>query len=359
MKAAFIQFEVLRPPTPWLASTLLHAGVAGLLLAVSFPADRTKSPARATPIYLMALPVEPTTPLSPPKAIAPLRHFVPRPQLPSPLSGPAPTEPVPRMAAIRRTEAPAPKIELPPPPGAAPSETDMREMSWTAPAPPPVHSLRTGEFGAVAVVQPEVPSLAVAVGSFAGAAPRRETALSRGQTLDAGFGSGTAVPGDALRHVVARAPGGFAAAQAAVQPPQREEARSGDFGHPELPAAPLTAKVAPVGAGFGAVAQATRPRSVAVVAPAAVRTALDIQLKPKPEYTAEARRLNIEGEVVLEVLLGADGKARVIRVVTGLGHGLDESARHAALAIAFRPSLSGGRPVDTRAVVRIAFQLAY
>ena len=249
----------------------------------------------------------------------------------------------------------------------------MRDMAWTAPAPPPVHSLRTGEFGAVAAARLEAPALAVAVGSFAGAAAGRETAPARGQTLDAGFGSGTAVPRDALRRAVAAVPDGFGAAQAAAHPPQREGAGSGGFGT-ELPAAPLTAKVAPVEGRFGAVAQAPRPRSVAVAAPAAVRTELEIQLKPKPEYTAEARRLNIEGEVVLEVLFGADGKARSDRlavavhgdagfaelvVVQGLGHGLDESAQHAAMAIAFRPSLSGGRPVDTRAVVRIAFQLAY
>ena len=358
MKTAFIQFDVLQSPTPWLASAVLHTGVAGLLLAVSFPAEWTEPLTRATPIYLMPLPVDPPAPPAPPKAIAPMRHFAPPPRAPSALPSPTSAEPAPRMVAIRRTEAPAPKIELPPPPGAAPLETDMRDMAWTAPAPPPVHSLRTGEFGAVAAARLEAPALAVAVGSFAGAAAGRETAPARGQTLDAGFGSGTAVPRDALRRAVAAVPDGFGAAQAAAHPPQREGAGSGGFGT-ELPAAPLTAKVAPVEGRFGAVAQAPRPRSVAVAAPAAVRTELEIQLKPKPEYTAEARRLNIEGEVVLEVLFGADGEARVIRVVQGLGHGLDESAQHAAMAIAFRPSLSGGRPVDTRAVVRIAFQLAY
>ena len=46
--------------------------------------------------------------------------------------------------------------------------------------------------------------------------------------------------------------------------------------------------------------------------------------KPTPAYTAEARNLRIEGEVVLEVVFEASGKLRVLRVVQGLGHGLDE-----------------------------------
>src|SRR2546429_2735180 len=49
-----------------------------------------------------------------------------------------------------------------------------------------------------------------------------------------------------------------------------------------------------------------------------------------PAYTEEARRLRIEGEVVLEVVFGASGKLHVVRVVRGLGHGLDENAVRAA-----------------------------
>ena len=86
---------------------------------------------------------------------------------------------------------------------------------------------------------------------------------------------------------------------------------------------------------------------------------LQILIKPRPDYTDEARRQQIEGEVLLELLFPASGETRVVRLVRGLGHGLDESAMAAARAIRFRPAEQAGVPVDTTAVVHIVFQLAY
>ena len=59
---------------------------------------------------------------------------------------------------------------------------------------------------------------------------------------------------------------------------------------------------------------------------------LDDMLKPKPAYTREARDLGLEGEVVLDVLFTASGDVRVLTVMRGLGHGLDEAAVRAAQA---------------------------
>lgn len=80
--------------------------------------------------------------------------------------------------------------------------------------------------------------------------------------------------------------------------------------------------------------------------------------KPTPTYTAEARSLRIEGEVVLEVVFEASGKLRIVRVVQGLGHGLDEAAMHAAEQIRFKPAKRDGQPSDYTALVHIVFQLA-
>jgi TonB family protein len=91
----------------------------------------------------------------------------------------------------------------------------------------------------------------------------------------------------------------------------------------------------------------------------AISSAAEILLKPRPAYTDEARRLQIEGEVLLEVLFAASGEARVLRMVRGLGHGLDENAIAAARAIQFRPARRGDAAVDSTAVVHISFQLAY
>jgi TonB family protein len=80
--------------------------------------------------------------------------------------------------------------------------------------------------------------------------------------------------------------------------------------------------------------------------------------KPTPAYTAEARNLRIEGEVVLEVVFEASGKLRIVRVVQSLGHGLDEAAVHAAEQIRFKPAKRDGQPSDYTALVHIVFQLA-
>jgi TonB family protein len=82
---------------------------------------------------------------------------------------------------------------------------------------------------------------------------------------------------------------------------------------------------------------------------------LTIREKPSPAYTREARELRVEGEVPLEVF---DGRVQVLRLVRGLGHGLDESAVRAAEKIRFSPAQREGQAVDISAVVHIVFQLS-
>jgi TonB family protein len=86
---------------------------------------------------------------------------------------------------------------------------------------------------------------------------------------------------------------------------------------------------------------------------------VEITFKPNPVYTDEARALKLEGEVLLEVLFGADGTLHVNRVVRGLGHGLDEAAVAAANKMRFKPALRMGQPVDSTAIVHVSFQMAY
>jgi TonB family protein len=87
-------------------------------------------------------------------------------------------------------------------------------------------------------------------------------------------------------------------------------------------------------------------------------TPVEILSKPKPDYTEEGRKLRIDGEVRLEVLFTSNGQVHVIRVLQGLGYGLDEQATKAAERIKFKPALHEGQAVDSTAVVHIIFQLA-
>jgi TonB family protein len=95
-----------------------------------------------------------------------------------------------------------------------------------------------------------------------------------------------------------------------------------------------------------------------VVSEVAKKTPVEIISKPTPTYTEEARKLRIEGEVLLEVMFEASGRLRVLRVVRGLGHGLDENAQRAAEQIRFKPAMKDGQPADSTATVHIIFQLA-
>ena len=88
-------------------------------------------------------------------------------------------------------------------------------------------------------------------------------------------------------------------------------------------------------------------------------TSVDILEKPHPVYTAEGRSLKIEGDVVLDMVFLANGSIQINRVISGLGHGLDEAAQRAAQQIKFKPAKREGQPVDFPARVRIEFRLAY
>lgn len=113
-------------------------------------------------------------------------------------------------------------------------------------------------------------------------------------------------------------------------------------------------------AGFGDadVPAAPTAHSRQADSAAAKITPAEIISKPIPNYTEEARRLRIEGEVLLEVVLAASGQVHVLRIVRGLGHGLDDSAVRAAEQIRFKPALRDGQPADSTAVLHIIFQLA-
>jgi TonB family protein len=142
---------------------------------------------------------------------------------------------------------------------------------------------------------------------------------ARGVVASTGFGNGVAT-GNA-----------HASSQAAV--------RSAGFGDADVPA-PATVQ--------------SRPAAQA----AAKIVPVEILSKEKPIYTEEARAKHIEGEVLIEAVFEATGKIRVLRIVRGLGYGLDEAAVRAAQQIRFKPELKDGQPSDSTAVVHIFFQLA-
>ncbi len=80
--------------------------------------------------------------------------------------------------------------------------------------------------------------------------------------------------------------------------------------------------------------------------------------QPKPAYTQEARDAKIEGTVVLEAVIGADGMVSDFKVLKALGYGLDESAIDTIGRYwRFSPALLNGQPVNVRASIEVSFRL--
>jgi len=289
----------------WL-SVVLHAVVAVVLIVVPIRASEEPSAPSMRSRMVFVLPATELVKLPPvpvavprlPAPPAPPRRELARAEVPEPL----PVTPI----VARPVEPPAPLV-----PAAAPAFE--RSIERPVIQRPP----ETGLFERTNGAQTSQAAAAVTTGGFGStAASPRDAANGLGAVTTGGFGSGAA------------APRGAANGSGEVQT-----------------------------AGFDQRASAPAQPSVAAVKKP-IDLPVEIVFKPTPEYTDEARSARVEGTVSLEVEFTAAGDLRVLRVVRGLGHGLDEAAHRAALGIRFKPAQSAGRPVDSRATVHITFRLS-
>ncbi len=291
---------------------------------------------------------------------------------------PPPPEPLPPVPHIKVTPPPvivdAPrKIELPKPVPEAP-KPEIVHMNTPMPALPPA--------APKAVVAPPQPK----VGLFASPKTTTQANNMAAPTVQAGgFGNpaGVAANPNATRPSATPTIGSFNAAPGANQGAGAARAGvaqgvgfssgvangvHGGTSHGAVAAAGFNNGVVggtPGGsassrgvatAGFGSpvgasATPAPKAQAVNFVAP-------EVLSEPKPQYTDEARQLKIQGEVTLQVKFGADGKVEVLRVVSALGHGLDEQAERVAQQIRFKPAARNGQPVDQITMIHILFQLA-
>jgi TonB family protein len=275
----------------------------------------------------------------PPKVEQPPKITIPKPQpeppKPTPVKIPTP-EVAPVIAAPPKAVAPPPQPKV----GLFKSATPTQVANNNA-AP----SLKVGGFGDPVGVTPNPnatkPANVAAVGAFNAApgAGQGAGAARQGSVKGTSFGAGVAngVPGGKDRGTVASAGFSNGVIGGTGAPGNHGTVASGGFGTP-----------ASSGAGGTHVAKVEEPASTPIV----------VVAKPLPQYTTEAKQLKIEGDVTLEVRFTASGQVQVLRIVNGLGHGLDEQARLAAERIRFKPATKNGAPVDQVSVIRISFQLA-
>ncbi len=273
--------------------------------------------------------------------------------------------PAPEVAASRPAPPPTPTREPPPPPPQA-SEPMAR-----ATPPPATPEVRTRVFAAAEPVEPAATPKPREIRSnvFGAAEPSADAPASAPRRAVTGIFTSSPRPGDVkvAAPTGPRAETGAFADAAGASSRGRTENRPravASTGFANAGATPTPSSAAPVGSGsvergsfgdFVVVARPSRPRETTRPEP---DIPVEIISKPKPLYTDEARRLRVEGEVVLEVTFAATGRLSIHRIVQGLGHGLDEAAVDAARSIDFKPARRAGQPVDYRATLRVVFQLA-
>jgi protein TonB len=228
-------------------------------------------------------------------------------------------------------------VEVPPRPSLPPPLPAIPPPVVTAPVIRPIKATITADAPSVRAEPSPVPAL--------GAATIPNLQKPRGGVKTGGFGDPNGLP-DSVR--TARAP---------------DVAQLGRFNLPPGTAgsqAPGPSGVVRQGLFADAhFAQAARKSSTDGETSSLAKP-MEILFKPRPTYTTAALSKKVEGEVLLEVRFPASGEATVLRVVRGLGYGLDEAAEAAARQIQFQPAQNDeGLPVDSTETVHIVFELAY
>ena len=77
----------------------------------------------------------------------------------------------------------------------------------------------------------------------------------------------------------------------------------------------------------------------------------------RADYTEEARQRGVAGDVVLEIVVRRDGTVGDVKILQGLGSGLNERAVQAVRQWRFAPATRQGQPVDVIVEVAVEFKL--
>src|SRR5580704_7167555 len=325
--------EPERSPVSFIISSTVNATILGTFLIAGMMAkhviqqhyEMTELVIPATPPPPEHIKPMPPPPQVPPPPQMPKVELQPK-QIEMPKPKPEP-KPIQMEAKVNMPVMPAkaPVITLAPQPKAALDHAMPAQNTSVKPSTAPVHLGDT--FGATPNPNSTRPATVASIGNPSGD-NRGPAVAPHGVVGSTGFGS-TTRPGNG-----------------AVPP--------GKVTSAAIPATSTTG----TGSNYGKVASASMPPPTQVAAvtkqtagPAS--TSLELLSKPPVQYTAEARQLKVQGDVVLRVTFLASGQVVVQSVVHGLGHGLDEEARRVAQQIRFRPAARNGQPVDLTTTITI------
>ena len=132
----------------------------------------------------------------------------------------------------------------------------------------------------------------------------------------------------------AKRTGTIAPAPIAIASPQKSAARVRD---PQVYEPPLDENGGPL-----------RPVGNDVVSPICL-------LAREPEFTDASRKAHLSGNVLIYLQVDADGRPSHVRVLQGLGSGLDENAVEAVKSYKFKPAMQNGKPIPVVLKIIVGF----
>lgn len=334
-------------------STAVNVVIAGLLLLITMSSlhEHVVTPRYDNTELVFPVPAAPKPVLPPIPKVKVLAQVPPKIELKAPvIQAPRPL-PEPKIQSVKLNTPEMPNVPVARPKAVTPPP-QPKVGTFVSSTPTPVAnnkatpSVQTGGFGNPVGVAPNPNATKQAtiasVGSFNAAPGIGQGAGSarKGSVSGTQFGSGVVngVPGGTSHGSIASA--GFSNGVIGGTP--GGAAHGGTVAQTGFGSTPGGSAAGPQ------VAKAQEPTSVPPV----------VTFEPRPLYTPEARQLKIQGSVTLEVRFNASGRIEVLRVVNGLGHGLDEQAKTAAEQIRFKPAMKNGQAVDQVTLVHISFQLA-
>ena len=325
---------------PFIVSATVNASILVLVLVISMTVKHVIEVHKYEFTELIA----PTTPPPPPKVKVPpppklppppeppkLQMEAPKIEMPKPKPEPKPIVMEAKVALPEVKAPPKPAIILAPQPKAALTAAMPAQDNKVKPSTAPVHLGST--FGVTPNPNATRPATIAAIGNPYGGMQGPSVA-PHGVVGSTGIGNGL-----------------------------KSGSNAGVVGRVASAGIPGATGTGPAGS-YGKVSSAGIPAMTAAavavpkVAAEPVSTNLEVISKPPVQYTAEARQLKVQGDVVLRVTFTSSGQVVVQSVLRGLGHGLDEEARRVAQQIRFRPATRDGRPVDLTTNITITFQLA-
>jgi TonB family protein len=352
-RSIFNETVVERNWRNYFTSGVIHAVVIGLAFLIIVPA-----------VQVMKTPTEDHVTLIAP--IVPRYHpTIQAPQIPhfARLTMPIPS-PVVKITPHVVTP-PVAKVVAPPAAKAVVPQPQIVAEAKPAPAPAPKPVLTTGVFEEAQQAKADAVRKQVVVGGFGDprgvhAAERPEPSpvlMAKVGSFDGPQGAGQAGGGGREDQGVRQSGFGSADTTGGPSGSARGMVHTGNFGDGQPGGTGHASSGSLKSSGFGEVASAA-PQRREVQPALATSTPVEILFKPRPSYSEEARSMHLEGQVALQVVFQASGAVKVVRVIKGLGHGLDEAAEQAALQVRFKPATRSGTPVDMNATISITFELS-